>query len=304
MAFIDEKHRVFRQIFEQGRRRLAFLTPRQIARIVFDPRASPRCGDHFQIENRTFAQALFFQQFTRRQKFLAAFLEIALDLRRRLIERRFRRHIMAVRIEFNRLKLFALFARQRIDLDHFLNLIPEHHQAPGDAFQMRGENFDRVAFDAKIAAPEGDVVALVLQIDQRGEKRLSLHLLPLHKSENHPLIGFSRADAVNAGHRRHDNHIVAFQQRARRRMAHAVELFIHHGFFFDIGVRARDIGFGLIVIVIADEIFDGVIREKRFHFSIQLRRQCFIGRKDQRRALQRLNCMRDGKGFAGSCDAQ
>ena len=98
--------------------------------------------------------------------------------------------------------------------------------------------------------------------------------------------------------------IVAFQQRARRRMAHAVDLLVDHRVFFDIGVGLRDIGFGLVIIVIADEIFDGVIGEKRFHFPIQLRRQCFVGRENQRGSLQSLDHMRDGKSLARTRDAE
>jgi hypothetical protein len=45
-------------------------------------------------------------------------------------------------------------------------------------------------------------------------------------------------------------------------MAHAVDLLVDRGILLDIGVGARDIGFGLVVIVIADEIFDRVVRKK------------------------------------------
>ena len=42
-------------------------------------------------------------------------------------------------------------------------------------------------------------------------------------------------------------------------MAHAVDLLVDRGFFLDIGVGARNIGFGLVVVVIGDEILDRVV---------------------------------------------
>ena len=53
-------------------------------------------------------------------------------------------------------------------------------------------------------------------------------------------------------------------------MAHTVDLFIDGGVFFDEGVGARDVGFGLVVVVVGDEIFDGVVGEEGFEFGVEL----------------------------------
>ena len=87
-------------------------------------------------------------------------------------------------------------------------------------------------------------------------------------------------------------------------MAHAVDLLVDHCVFFDVGIRLRDIGFGLVIIVIADKIFDGVIGEKTFHLAVKLRRQRFVGRENEGRALRFLNDLRHGKGFAGAGHAE
>ncbi len=85
-----------------------------------------------------------------------------------------------------------------------------------------------------------------------------MRLAGLHR-ECHRGIGFDIADAVDAGDGGDDDHIVAFQERARRRMAHAVDLLVDRGFLLDIGVGARHIGFRLVVIVIGDEILDRIV---------------------------------------------
>src|SRR3546814_5633605 len=64
-----------------------------------------------------------------------------------------------------------------------------------------------------------------------------------------------RPDAIEARHRGNDDHIVAFEQRARHRMAHPVDRLVYRAFLLDIGVTARHIGLGLVIVAIADELF-------------------------------------------------
>jgi hypothetical protein len=65
-----------------------------------------------------------------------------------------------------------------------------------------------------------------------------------------------------------------------------------------------DIGFGLVVVVIADEIFDRVFREERLELAVKLRRQRLVGRQDQGRALGGLDDLGHGEGLARAGDAQ
>ena len=60
-------------------------------------------------------------------------------------------------------------------------------------------------------------------------------------------------------------------------MAHAVDLFVDHRLLFDVGIRPRDIGFRLVIIVIADEVLDCVFGKKSFEFPEKLRGKCLVG---------------------------
>ena len=126
----------------------------------------------------------------------------------------------------------------------------------------------------------------------------------LLEREGHRRIGLHRADAVDAGHRSDDDHVVALQQRARRRMAHAVDLLVDGGFLLDIGVGARDIGFRLVVVVIGDEIFHRVVGKERLELAVELGGQRLVRRQDQRRALRRLDHLGHGEGLARAGDAE
>ena len=148
------------------------------------------------------------------------------------------------------------------------------------------------------------VIAPVVECDEIGQQLIARQLFANADGERHRRIGLDRTDAVNARHRRDDDDVVTFKQRARCGMAHAVDLFVDRRFFLDVGVGARYVGFGLVVVVIGDEIFDGVVREEAFEFSIELRGQRLVRRQDQRRALCRLDDVRHRERFAGTRDAE
>ena len=197
-----------------------------------------------------------------------------------------------------------LLARQRIELDDVLDLVAEEADAPGRILIVGRENLQIVALHTEIAAGEAGIVALILERDQLADDLALVLDLPLLHREGHGRIGFDRPDAIKAGHRRDDDDVVPFEQRAGGRMAHPVDALVHARFFFDIGVGPRHIGFGLIIVVIADEIFDRVVGKEALELAIELGRQDLVGRQDQRGALQRLDRLGHGEGLAGAGDAQ
>jgi hypothetical protein len=169
---------------------------------------------------------------------------------------------------------------------------------------VRREQLDHVATHAEAAAGEIMLGALVLQRHQIGDELALLDTLAQLDAEGHRRIGLDRADAVDAGDRGDDDDVVALDQRARRRMAHPVDLLVDRGFLLDEGVRARHIGLGLVVVVIRDEILDRVVGEEALELAIELRRQRLVRRQDQRRALRLLDHLRHGEGLARAGDAE
>ena len=81
-------------------------------------------------------------------------------------------------------------------------------------------------------------------------------------------------------------------------MAHAVDLVVDGGVLFDEGVRGRDVGLGLVVVIIADEVAHGVFGEKLAELPGQLRRQRLVVGDDQRRAAKVFDDVGHGEGLA------
>jgi hypothetical protein len=51
-------------------------------------------------------------------------------------------------------------------------------------------------------------------------------------------------------------------------------------------VALRDVGLGLVVVVVADEVLDRVVREELAELAVELRRQRLVGREHERRAAR------------------
>ena len=169
---------------------------------------------------------------------------------------------------------------------------------------MGGKNLDHVAAHPERAAVEVAGAALVLQRHQVGDQLALIDALALLERERHRRVGLDRADAVDAGYRRHDDDVVALEQGARGGVAHAVDLLVDRGFLLDVGVGARNIGLGLVVVVIADEVFDRVVGEERPEFAVELGRERLVRGKDQRRPLDFLDHLGHGESLARAGDAE
>ena len=70
--------------------------------------------------------------------------------------------------------------------------------------------------------------------------------------------------AVDARHAGDHDDIAPCEERSHRGESQTFDNVVHAGIFFDECVGARDIGLGLIEIEVADEVFDGVVRKKKF----------------------------------------
>ncbi len=194
------------------------------------------------------------------------------------------------------------FAGNGIDLADGFDLGAPKFDAQGEVI-VRRINFDDVAADAEGAAAKF-LGALVLNFHQLAQDGFAGDGLALFEQQHHAVIGFGRADAVDAGDGGDHDDVAAFEERARGGHAQLVEFVVDGGFFFDVGVAGRDVGFGLVVIVIADEIFDGVIGKERFEFVEELGGESFVVSQDDGRAVQFFDDLGHRERFARAGDAE
>ena len=183
-------------------------------------------------------------------------------------------------------------------------LVAEEGEPPGAVLEVRRPDLERIAAHAEVAALEAGVGAAVLLGDEVADHRALRVALAGDEVLGHRAVGLGRADAVDAGDRGDDDHVVAFQQRPGRRVAHPVDLLVDLRFLLDIGVGARDVGLRLVVVVVGDEVFDRVLRKEGLELAVELRRQRLVRGEDDRRALGRLDDLGGGEGLAGAGGAE
>ena len=103
---------------------------------------------------------------------------------------------------------------------------------------------------------------------------------------------------VDAGDRADHNHVPPpGKQAGQGAEAEFFYLLVDGKVFFYIGVRSRKIGFGLVIVVIGDVVFYGVVGKELLEFPEELGRQGFVVAQNQCRAFEPGYRVGDGEGF-------
>ncbi len=297
VALVDEHDGIAGQVIEQRRRRLAGRATREVSGVVLDAVAVADLANHLQVEQRALPQALRFEQ-------LALAFELSLPLRQLRLDRLdgpasalARRHEVGLGVDGNPVVPPQGAGGQRVEDDELVHLVAE--QADTDGLFLVGRvHLDDVAPHPERPPSELDVVPLVLDLDQLPENLIAVDALSHLERQHHPVVGLRRPQAVDAGHAGDNHDVPTFEQGARGREAHAIDLVVDRRFLLDVGVAGGDVGLGLVVVVVADEVLDRVVGKEAAEFLIQLRGQGLVVHHDQRGPVRRRDDVRHREGLA------
>ena len=89
-----------------------------------------------------------------------------------------------------------------------------------------------------------------------------------------------------------------------RRQAHLLDVLVDRAVLLDEEVALRDVGLGLVVVVVADEVLDRVLREELAELAVELRRERLVRREDDRRPADLGDHVGHREGLAGAGDAE
>jgi hypothetical protein len=152
--------------------------------------------------------------------------------------------------------------------------------------------------------PEIHFVAFVLHLGEAFDDfALPQAITDTHR-QDHLMVLVAIADTVNTGNRRDDDAIAAFKQAFGRRKAHLLDMLVDRRVFLDKQITCGNVGFWLIVVVVGDEVLDGILGEELPEFGVQLRGQCLVRRQNQRRTPHAGDHIGHGVGFSRTCDAE
>ncbi len=194
-------------------------------------------------------------------------------------------------------------ARQRVEVLQPFDFVAEH-RGPEGRLGVRREDLERLAPDPERAAREHAVVAVVLDRDELAQQRVAVDLLAALEDLHVHLVRLRRAQAVDARDRRDHDHVAAREHGCRRGVAQPVDLLVDRGVLLDVEVAARDVGLGLVVVVVGDEVLDGVVGEEGPELVAELGRERLVVGDHERRALHRLDHPRHRHRLAGAGGAE
>ena len=303
VRFVDDHQEVVREVVEQRPRRAAGGAAGEVARVVLDAGAVALLAQALDVVAGALDEALSLEQ-------LAAFLEdrvglgeLSLDVGDRGLDLVVRGHEVLGREDVDGLHLAQHLAGQRVELHDALDLFAEEVDADGQLFVGR-EDRDAVAADAEAAADEVLVVALVLHVDEAPQCAGTVGLLADLEVEHEVVVLGRLAETVDAGHGGHDDHVAVLEEGARGGVAELVDLLVDVGVLGDVGVRARDVGFRLVIIVVRDEVLDGVFGEEVAELGVELGGERLVRRDDERGLVGAGDDVGHGERLAGARDAE
>ncbi len=188
-------------------------------------------------------------------------------------------------------------AGQRVQLGDPLDLVAEELD-PDDVLLGRRLELERVAADAEARAGQRLVVALVLEVDEVAEHGVAPVLAADPQLEHRRAVVDRRAEAVDARHRRDDDDVAALEQGVRRRVPQPVDLVVPARVLLDVRVAAGQVRLGLVVVEVADEVLDRVVREELAELGVELRGERLVVGEDQRRPVDLLDRPGEGRRLA------
>ena len=221
------------------------------------------------------------------------------DLVDRALDGRLRGDVLRRRPDREVVELREHLARERVEVRHPLDLVAEERDAVRRLL-VRRLHLDHVALHAEAAAAEHRVVADVLRVDQLPQQQVAV-VLGADLDVDHPLAPLlRRAEAVDAGDGRDHDHVAAREERRRRGEPQPRDVVVPGRVLLDVEVGLRDVRLGLVVVVVGDEVLDGVVREELPELVAELRRERLVVGDHERRPAGLLDRPRHRRRLAGA----
>ena len=172
----------------------------------------------------------------------------------------------------------------RIDLRDALDRVAPHLD-PDALLLVRGQDLDHVAPHPEGAAHKVQIVPRILDLHESGEDLPPGDILPFAQREHEFAVPHRIPESVDRGHGGDDNHIPPFHEGGRRAEPQSIYVFIDGCIFLYESIRRGNIGLGLIIVVVGDEILDSIAGKELPQFSIQLSGERLVVAHDERRAI-------------------
>ena len=303
VRFVDDQQEILGEVVQQRRGSGAGLPPIYVPGVVLDAGAESDLAHHLDVVVGPHPQALGLQQLALSFQFGQPLLEFGLDRRDGLGHPLRAGDVVGGREDPQRIDLADHVAGQRVQVVKRFDLVAEVLDAHCE-FLIRRDDLHGVPAHPERSPGERHVVAVVLDVNEQSQQSISGHLgadLQLHRPVQ---VGLWRTQAVDTRHRRDHHHVATGQQCRSGRVPQPLDVVVDRAVLLDVGVGLGDIRLRLVVVVVRDEVLDGVVRQHFSQLVGELRGERLVRRHDQRGPLQPLDEPGGGGGFAGAGRAE
>ena len=262
MAFVDHQQEILWKIIQQGKGRLAWGAAVKIPGIVLDALAVADLLHHFHIVAGPLFQPLGFHQPVRSLQLRHPGFHIFFNLLEGRLHLFPAGGIMAGRENGHVGPVHQHLAGKHFHLADPGDLIAEKFHPEGLVRPIGREDVQHVPLGPEGAPGKIVFVALVLDIHQPAHHVVAIDLHALAQGDGQLQIFLRVPQGIDAAHRRHNDHIPPLVQGAGGAVAQLIDLVVHRGHLFNVGIRGGDISLRLVIVVIGDKILHRAIREK------------------------------------------
>ena len=303
VALVNDAEHVLGKVVDERVGRLAGVPAVQVTRVVLDAGAVSHGLEHLEVISGALRETLSLEDHVVRLKFGHASFELFLDGRDRVVNLGPLGHVVRGRPDGDGIELAHDLARDVVHLGDELDLVAKEADAQG-VLCIRGEHVHGVAPHTEGPSREVIVVAIVLDVNELTNEIVTLKWLRLVHVGSKSRIVLRAADAVDAAYGGDHDHVAAREQTRRGLVAQLLDLLVYGGVLLDVGVRLRNIGLGLVVIVVAHKVHDGIVGKELPHLGSHLRGQRLVGLHDECGLLHALYGLGHREGLARARDTQ
>ena len=148
------------------------------------------------------------------------------------------------------------------------------------------------------------LISLILHIDEFTDELIAVFGHAGSDGGHHICKILRSTDTVDARDGCNNDDIAALAQGRQSGQTQLVDLVVDRGVLGNVGVRRWHIRLRLVIIIVGNEVLDGILREEFLEFTVELGRQSLIVRYDQRGLLELGDYVRHRKSLAGTRDTE
>ena len=289
VALVHDQQVILREVVDQAEGARAGGASVEVARVVLDSGAVAQLLDHLEVVFDALLDALCLHHASGPLEVFDLLAQVEVDLLHGRVDALLGGDEEVRGVEREVVERVDALTRHGVYGVDGLDLVVEEHHAETLVAELPegGHDIDRVAVHAEGRGFQLAFGARVERLDELVEEVFVADHLPDLDVDRRGVEVRGVAASVEARDARHDDYVAASrEQRGHGVEPHLLDLGIDREVLLDIGVRGREVGLRLVIVVVGDEILDGVVGKEVAELAVELCGEGLVVAQDECRAVE------------------